>query len=217
MRSRRVNRYPSMALAVLVLMPASIDLCCASPAVQQKTKRAKAAKANKSGPERYGLKMVKLGMTKEQVDEWFLKHCYYFHDDNEPLDIICGAPPEHLRLTAAGFKPERQYFWFCKTGGRYRLYKIVCDFPEEDFSEIADALKAKYGPPKLVTEEVVGNAMGAKFSAQDMTWDNRVSKIKLYQRTDQLNTCRLVFDETALSYSVQQARKKAPNLRAEDL
>jgi hypothetical protein len=87
------------------------------------------------------------------------------------LGIKCGSGTNHLFVcngisTVAGAKA----FINVTVGKSGNVSRILIDFKEANFPEVANAMIKKFGPPIDKETDTLQNAMGAKYKQEKLTW-----------------------------------------------
>lgn len=91
-----------------------------------------------------------------------------------------------------------------------KLFKITVIISHNGFFELKEALIAKYGKPSISDAQQYQNRMGARFSGDNVIWENDSSKIMLIERMGSLDTSALFYTHNEL-LSVAEKRKPSPS------
>ena len=128
-------------------------------------------------------------------------------------DVHCGAiftdrdPIEGL-IDIAGWRATHIEFQFF---GNHFL-RGAAYFGSIGFDQVAEALKAKYGPPTKTETEALTNRAGAVFSNTTLTWGDRAVQIQLDRFYGSLTTGAYVL--TTEEHNKEVARRTAERGRS---
>jgi len=85
-----------------------------------------------------------------------------------------------------------------------KLQIITINFPSKEFSEVADALKEKYGQGTVKSEEV-HNRMGATFQNETLSWSKADATLRAEKYSSKLDTSRVTFQT---DYSLEEFARR---------
>jgi len=131
--------------------------------------------------------------------------------DNLMADRTCTLRPGE-KETIAGVQVRLMFLNFYDR----TLHSMGISFAPEDFDQVVNALKEKYGEAKLTTERFQ-NRMGATFENHTLTWRRPGETVKATQFLGSLDTSNIAF---RTDYAVEEfTRRKRPSVKkqAKDL
>ena len=87
------------------------------------------------------------------------------------IGLSCGPGTNHL-LICTGYSTiaGARAFINLVVGKSGNVSRILIDFKESSYAEVARAIQKKFGPPIETENDILQNAMGAKFKQEKMIW-----------------------------------------------
>jgi hypothetical protein len=165
------------------------------------------------------IKGVKIGMSAEEVKAKFphLK-CAPMKDGRE----ICGDSRPADKPTYSMVAPELESFGGQRVlgflvqfnGGAVRFVSVR--LKSSDFIYVTAALEEKYGPPKVKSDSVVQNRMGAKFDQSEYQWGDE-HNIAARRRSSDLSLMEVILRSKALMRQEVEEMKARAKGAAKDL
>jgi hypothetical protein len=129
----------------------------------------------------------------------------------EVPELPCSIPAQGLK-DCVGYNGAR----FCSmTDLQFvdgKLAYMFCQLGHFRYSDIVEAITAKYGKPSVVSSHEVKTRMGATFTSADFAWSNGMSSIKTNEYYDDLDTSMIVLESPRLhkEYQEREPKKSLP-------
>jgi hypothetical protein len=119
----------------------------------------------------------------------FVEHINKPRIDAGIIDVENGLPAE----TIADVPAQITYSFVDR-----KLYQIAVSFKHDDYDQVMDGMRTKYGDAPVVGTDTFQNMLGAIFKGGSMTWSNAVSSITILELAKSLDQSFMIMKDQEL-------------------